>query len=143
MTAYDVKNTNLAEGGRYRIEGGEQEMPVLRLIRERFAREQPLKGIRVSACLHVTAETANRMHTLQLGGAGIMLCAPNPASTQDEAAANRTWTASWAPPTACWPARTSSSAGMAGAGAAWPRAPAAWAPASSSPRSTHCRRWKP
>jgi len=82
MTAYDVKNTKLAEGGRYRIEWGEQEMPVLRLIRERFAKEQPLKGIRVSACLHVTAETANLMHTLQLGGADIVLCASNPLSTQ-------------------------------------------------------------
>jgi adenosylhomocysteinase len=88
MTAYDVKNTKLAEGGRYRIEWGEQEMPVLRLIRERFAREQPLKGIRVSACLHVTAETANLMHTLQLGGADIVLCASNPLSTQDEVAAS-------------------------------------------------------
>jgi adenosylhomocysteinase len=88
MTAYDVKNPKLAEGGRYRIEWGEQEMPVLRLIRERFAREQPLKGIRVSACLHVTAETANLMHTLQLGGADIVLCASNPLSTQDEVAAS-------------------------------------------------------
>jgi adenosylhomocysteinase len=88
MKAYDVKNTKLAEGGRYRIEWGEQEMPVLRLIRERFAKEQPLKGIRVSACLHVTAETANLMHTLQLGGADIVLCASNPLSTQDEVAAS-------------------------------------------------------
>jgi adenosylhomocysteinase len=88
MTSYDVKNIKLAEGGRYRIEWGEQEMPVLRLIRERFAKEQPLKGIRVSACLHVTAETANLMHTLQLGGADIVLCASNPLSTQDEVAAS-------------------------------------------------------
>jgi adenosylhomocysteinase len=88
MPSYDVKNTKLAEGGRYRIEWGEQEMPVLRLIRERFAKEQPLKGIRVSACLHVTAETANLMHTLQLGGADIVLCASNPLSTQDEVAAS-------------------------------------------------------
>lgn len=85
---YDVKNTKLADGGRYRIEWGEQEMPVLRLIRERFKKEQPLKGIRVSACLHVTAETANLMHTLQLGGADIVLCASNPLSTQDEVAAS-------------------------------------------------------
>jgi len=85
---YDVKNVKLADGGRYRIEWGEQEMPVLRLIRERFAKEQPLKGIRVSACLHVTAETANLMHTLQLGGADIVLCASNPLSTQDEVAAS-------------------------------------------------------
>jgi len=85
---YDVKNVKLADGGRYRIEWGEQEMPVLRLIRERFAKEQPLKGVRVSACLHVTAETANLMHTLQLGGADIVLCASNPLSTQDEVAAS-------------------------------------------------------
>lgn len=88
MTNYDVKNTKLADGGRYRIEWGEQEMPVLRLIRARFAKEQPLKGIRISACLHVTAETANLMHTLQLGGADIVLCASNPLSTQDEVAAS-------------------------------------------------------
>jgi adenosylhomocysteinase len=87
-TNYDVKNTKLADGGRYRIEWGEQEMPVLRLIRERFKKEQPLKGMRVSACLHVTAETANLMHTLQLGGADIVLCASNPLSTQDEVAAS-------------------------------------------------------
>ncbi len=85
---YDVKNVKLADGGRYRIEWGEQEMPVLRLIRERFRKEQPLKGVRVSACLHVTAETANLMHTLQLGGADIVLCASNPLSTQDEVAAS-------------------------------------------------------
>jgi len=88
MSNYDVKNTKLADGGRYRIEWGEQEMPVLRLIRERFAKEQPLKGLRVSACLHVTAETANLMHTLQLGGADIVLCASNPLSTQDDVAAS-------------------------------------------------------
>ncbi|MCC6191855.1 MAG: adenosylhomocysteinase [Anaerolineales bacterium] len=88
MRNYDVKNTKLAEGGRYRIEWGEQEMPVLRLIRERFATEQPLKGVRISACLHVTAETANLMHTLQLGGADLVLCASNPLSTQDEVAAS-------------------------------------------------------
>jgi adenosylhomocysteinase len=85
---HDVKNTRLADGGRHRIEWGEQEMPVLRLIRERFAREQPLKGIRIAACLHVTAETANLMHTLQLGGADVVLCASNPLSTQDEVAAS-------------------------------------------------------
>jgi adenosylhomocysteinase len=87
-TNHDVKNLKLADGGRYRIEWGELEMPVLRLIRERFAREQPLKGIRISACLHVTAETANLMHTLQLGGADVVLCASNPLSTQDEVAAS-------------------------------------------------------
>jgi adenosylhomocysteinase len=88
MESHDIKNVKLADGGRYRIEWGEQEMPVLRLIRERFAKEQPLKGIRISACLHVTAETANLMHTLQLGGADLVLCASNPLSTQDEVAAS-------------------------------------------------------
>jgi adenosylhomocysteinase len=88
MKSHDVKNLRLAEGGRYRIEWAEQEMPVLRLIRERFAKEQPLKGIRVSACLHVTTETANLMHTLQLGGADVVLCASNPLSTQDDVAAS-------------------------------------------------------
>ena len=85
---YDIKNPRLADGGRHRIEWAEQEMPVLRLIRERFAREQPLKGVRVSACLHVTTETANLMHTLQLGGADVVLCASNPLSTQDDVAAS-------------------------------------------------------
>jgi adenosylhomocysteinase len=88
MESHDIKNVKLADGGRYRIEWGEQEMPVLRLIRERFAKEQPLKGVRISACLHVTAETANLMHTLQLGGADLVLCASNPLSTQDEVAAS-------------------------------------------------------
>src|SRR5579859_3332528 len=88
MNSYDIKNTKLAEGGRYRIEWGEQEMPVLRLIRERFAKEQPLKGIRISACLHVTTETANLMRTLQAGGADVVLCASNPLSTQDDVAAS-------------------------------------------------------
>lgn len=84
---HHVKNLNLATGGRYRIEWAEQEMPVLRLIRERFAKEQPLKGLRVSACLHVTTETANLMRTLQAGGADAVLCASNPLSTQDDVAA--------------------------------------------------------
>ena len=86
-TNYDIKNPKLADGGRYRIEWAEQEMPVLRLIRERFSKEQPLKGVRLSACLHVTAETANLMRTLQLGGADVVLCASNPLSTQDDVAA--------------------------------------------------------
>jgi len=85
---HHVKNLNLATGGRYRIEWAEQEMPVLRLIRERFKKEQPLKGLRVSACLHVTTETANLMHTLQVGGADVVLCASNPLSTQDDVAAS-------------------------------------------------------
>lgn len=85
---HDVKQLDLATGGRYRIEWAEQEMPVLRAIRERFAKEKPLAGLRVSACLHVTTETANLMHTLQLGGAEIVLCASNPLSTQDDVAAS-------------------------------------------------------
>jgi adenosylhomocysteinase len=85
---HDVKNLDLAPGGRYRIEWAEREMPVLRLIRERFAKEKPLKGMRVSACLHVTTETANLVHTLQAGGADVVLCASNPLSTQDDVAAS-------------------------------------------------------
>ena len=85
---YDVKNLNLAQGGRHRIEWAEQEMPVLRRIRERFAKERPLAGTRVSACLHVTTETANLAHTLQVGGADVVLCASNPLSTQDDVAAS-------------------------------------------------------
>ncbi len=85
---YDIKNPNLATGGRHRIEWAEQEMPVLRSIRERFAKERPLAGTRVSACLHVTTETANLAHTLQVGGADVVLCASNPLSTQDDVAAS-------------------------------------------------------
>jgi adenosylhomocysteinase len=85
---YDVKNLDLAPGGRYRIEWAEREMPVLRLIRERFAKEKPLTGLRVSACLHVTTETANLVHTLQVAGADVVLCASNPLSTQDDVAAS-------------------------------------------------------
>lgn len=85
---YDVKDLNLAEGGRRRIEWADHEMPVLRHIRERFAKEQPLKGARISACLHVTTETANLMRTLQIGGADAILCASNPLSTQDDVAAS-------------------------------------------------------
>jgi adenosylhomocysteinase len=85
---YDVRDLNLAEGGRRRIEWADHEMPVLRHIRERFAKEQPLKGTRISACLHVTTETANLMRTLQIGGADAILCASNPLSTQDDVAAS-------------------------------------------------------
>jgi adenosylhomocysteinase len=84
---YHIKNPDLAPGGRHRIEWAEQEMPVLRGIRERFAKEQPLKGTRISACLHVTTETANLARTLQSGGADVVLCASNPLSTQDDVAA--------------------------------------------------------
>jgi adenosylhomocysteinase len=85
---HDVKDISLATRGRFKIEWAEQEMPVLRLIRERFAREKPLKGIRIAACLHVTSETANLVHTLQEGGADVRLCASNPLSTQDDVAAS-------------------------------------------------------
>jgi adenosylhomocysteinase len=84
---HDVRDLELAEAGQRRIEWAEQEMPVLRLIRERFEREKPLAGIRVAACLHVTTETANLMRTLKAGGAQVRLCASNPLSTQDDAAA--------------------------------------------------------
>ncbi|MDZ4158561.1 MAG: adenosylhomocysteinase [Anaerolineaceae bacterium] len=88
MTNYDVKDLKFAEGGRRRIEWAEREMPVLRLIHERFSRERPLEGIRISACLHVTTETANLMKTLQAGGADVVLTASNPLSTQDDVAAS-------------------------------------------------------
>ncbi len=84
---YDVKNLALAEEGNRRIEWAAREMPVIRLIRERFAKEQPLAGLRVSACLHVTTETANLMLALRDGGAQLALCASNPLSTQDDTAA--------------------------------------------------------
>jgi len=87
MEKYDVKDVKLAEGGRRRIEWAEREMPVLRQIRERFAKERPLKGMRLSACLHVTTETANLAYTLQAGGADLVLTASNPLSTQDDVAA--------------------------------------------------------
>ena len=87
MEKYDVKNLDLAEGGRRRIEWAEREMPVLRSIRERFMKERPFEGIRMSACLHVTTETANLMRTLQAGGADVVLTASNPLSTQDDVAA--------------------------------------------------------
>ncbi len=87
MSNYDIKDINQAEGGRRRIEWAEREMPVLRQIRERFKKEKPLKGIRMSACLHVTTETANLARTLQEGGADLVLTASNPLSTQDDVAA--------------------------------------------------------
>ncbi len=87
MANYDIKDPKLAEGGRLRIDWAEREMPVLRLIRERFAKERPLEGVRVSACLHVTTETANLMRALQAGGADVVLTASNPLSTQDDVAA--------------------------------------------------------
>jgi len=86
-TDYDIKDLNLAPGGRLRMEWAEREMPVLRLIRERFEKEKPLQGVRLSACLHVTTETANLARTLQAGGAEMVLTASNPLSTQDDVAA--------------------------------------------------------
>ncbi len=87
LLKYDIKDIKLAEHGRLRIEWAEMDMPVLRMIRERFKKEKPLKGVRLSACLHVTTETANLMITLKEGGAELVLCASNPLSTQDDVAA--------------------------------------------------------
>ena len=84
----DVKNLDLAEQGKRRIEWANQSMPVLQIIRKEFIKNQPLKGMRVAACLHVTTETANLMITLRDGGADIALCASNPLSTQDDVAAS-------------------------------------------------------
>ena len=84
---YEVKDLGLAPEGVLRIEWADRQMPVLRAIRERFEREQPLAGHRVSACLHVTSETANLVRTLAAGGADVVLCASNPLSTQDDVAA--------------------------------------------------------
>lgn len=88
MNNFDIKDEKLADGGRRRIDFAELEMPVLRQIRERFQKERPLQGIRISACLHVTTETANLAHTLQAGGADVVLTASNPLSTQDDVAAS-------------------------------------------------------
>lgn len=88
MREYEIKNADLAQGGRHRIDWAELEMPVLRQVMTRFAKERPLAGLRVSACLHVTAETANLMRTLQAGGADVVICASNPLSTQDDVAAS-------------------------------------------------------
>src|SRR6059058_672082 len=84
---HDVKDLSLAPEGVRRIMWADRQMPVLTQIRERFEREQPLAGYRVSACLHVTTETANLMRTLKAGGADVVLCASNPLSTQDDVAA--------------------------------------------------------
>lgn len=84
---YDIKDKTLADKGLMRIEWSDRQMPVLKLIRKRFAAERPLLGIRMSCCLHVTTETANLMRTLKEGGAEVVLCASNPLSTQDDVAA--------------------------------------------------------
>ena len=87
MPNYDVRDMSLAKKGMLRIEWAAEDMPVLKSIKERFKKQKPLKGVRISACLHVTTETANLMDTLQAGGADATLCASNPLSTQDDAAA--------------------------------------------------------
>ncbi len=84
---YEIKDPSLAESGRQRIEWAAREMPVVRLLRERFAAEKPLQNIRIAACLHITTETANLALTLKEGGADLTLCASNPLSTQDDVAA--------------------------------------------------------
>src|SRR6267378_8530639 len=84
----DAKDLSLAARGRDRIEWAAKEMPVLRLIQERFTKDQPLKGVRMAGCLHITTETANLAITLKAGGADLVLCASNPLSTTDAAAAS-------------------------------------------------------
>src|SRR5205085_246490 len=88
QVSHDVKNIDLADLGKRRIEWANQSMPVLQTIRKDFIKNQPLKGIRISACLHVTTETANLAVTLRDGGAEVVLCASNPLSTQDDVAAS-------------------------------------------------------
>ncbi len=85
---FDVKNTDLAPGGRHRIEWAELEMPVLRGVQKQFGDDRPFAGLRIGACMHVTTETANLMVSLQAGGADVVLCASNPLSTQDDVAAS-------------------------------------------------------
>ncbi|MFA5995338.1 MAG: adenosylhomocysteinase [Patescibacteria group bacterium] len=84
---YDIKDIKLADKGKQRIEWADHDMPVLQIIKDRFKKQQPLKGYKMAACLHVTAETANLMRTLKAGGADLVLCASNPLSTQDDVAA--------------------------------------------------------
>ena len=84
---YHVKDINLADKGLLRVEWAQQDMPVLTAIRERFAREKPLAGLRIAACLHVTTETGVLAATLKAGGAIVQVCASNPLSTQDDVAA--------------------------------------------------------
>ena len=83
---WDVKDIKLAEGGRQKIAWAGREMPVLNLIKQRFAKEKPLQGVKIAGCLHITSETGNLALTLQAGGADLILCASNPLSTQDEVA---------------------------------------------------------
>jgi adenosylhomocysteinase len=88
LPSYDVADLSLSSQGKRRIEWAGKQMPVLRLIKARFAKQKPLKGVTIGACLHVTAETANLMDTLKAGGAKLALCASNPLSTQDDVAAS-------------------------------------------------------
>src|SRR5436189_5456387 len=88
QVSFDIKSIDLAEMGKKRIEWANQSMPVLQSIRKEFIKNQPLKGVRIAACLHVTTETANLMITLRDGGAEAVLCASNPLSTQDDVAAS-------------------------------------------------------
>ena len=85
---HDVKDLSLAPQGKKKIAWAEAQMPVLRIIKERFKKEQPLKGLTLAACLHVTSETANLLITLKEGGAEVVVCASNPLSTQDSVAAS-------------------------------------------------------
>jgi len=87
MKNYDIKDPSLVDEGKLRIEWAGKEMPVIKLIKQRFAKEKPLQGIRISACLHITTETANLAMALKEGGADLVLCASNPLSTQDDVAA--------------------------------------------------------
>ena len=84
---YDIKDIRLADKGRFRMQWAAREMPVLDQLEQRFTKERPLSGLRISACLHVTSETANLMRVLQAGGADVVLTASNPLSTQDDVAA--------------------------------------------------------
>ena len=86
--SYDIKDIDLADAGLARIEWAARDMPVLASIRERFAKERPLEGVRIGACMHVTTETANLMRALAASGAEVALCASNPLSTQDDTAAS-------------------------------------------------------
>jgi len=85
---FDIKDPGLAKAGRGRIDWAARSMPILKVIRERFTRERPLAGLRISACMHVTCETAALVQTLKAGGADAVLCASNPLSTQDDVAAS-------------------------------------------------------
>ena len=87
MENYNVRDLNLAEGGRRRMDWAQREMPVLTMLQERYRKERPFEGVRMSCCMHVTTETANLMRTMQAGGADIVLTASNPLSTQDDVAA--------------------------------------------------------